>query len=155
MRAMILAAALTLTALPALAQAPVLYASPADASAVKAKAQALPTMVPQPLVVSAPYSANLEWRTAPTPAMIHETEDEFVSVTEGSGTMILGGKLKDQTRRNATNLAGSGIEGGTSHPLVPGTYLFIPAGMPHYFATIGAAGLADVSLHVPHIAAKP
>jgi mannose-6-phosphate isomerase-like protein (cupin superfamily) len=155
MRIAILAAAITLIALPALAQAPVLYASPDDVVAAKAKALPLSTMTPQTLVAVAPYAANLEWRAAPTPANVHETEDEFITVTEGTGTIIVGGTLKGQTRKNATNLLGTSIEGGKSYPLVKGTYFFLPAGTPHQFTVIGAQGLSDVALHVPHIAATP
>src|ERR1700742_725863 len=103
MRIPFLAALLVAACLPALAQtpaAPKLYASPADVAAAMAKGKAAETMTPQLLVSVPPYRAVLEYRAKPTPASVHEKEDEFVSVVAGSGTMLIGGTLKDQTRRN-------------------------------------------------------
>ena len=155
MRILFLAAALSVLTLPAFAQqttAPVPYASPADVAAAEAKARSLPSMVPQPLVSTPPYRAVIEWRGKPTPASIHETDDELISVVGGSGLIIVGGALKDQTRRNPTNLSGTGIEGGKSYDLVKGAWLMIPAGTAHYFAGMGSEGLTIMSLHMPHVA---
>jgi mannose-6-phosphate isomerase-like protein (cupin superfamily) len=147
------AAALFALALPAFAQAPAtanLHASPADVAAALAKAKAAATMKPQALVSVPPYRVMLEYRTKPTPASIHEKEDELINVIGGSGTIVLGGTLKDQTRRNATNLSGSGIAGGKTYPLTKGSYYFVPAGMAHYFASMGPQGLTLATLHLPH-----
>lgn len=151
MRLMILAAAFSLASLPALAQdaASVLYAAPADVAAAQAKGRSLPAMAPQPLVSTPSFHAVIEWRGQPTPASIHETEDELINVVDGSGTMIVGGALKDQSRRNPTNLSGTGIEGGKSYALVKGAWLMIPAGTAHYFASMGGDGLTIMSLHLP------
>ncbi len=148
------AAALAALSFPALAQtaAPNLYISPADVAAAEARAKALPTMTAQPLVSVPPYRAVLEFRAKPTPASVHEKEDELISVVAGSATMIVGGTLKDQTRRNETNLSGSGIDGGKTYAIEKGSFLFIPAGTAHYFAAMGPDGLTIMSLHVPHVA---
>ena len=71
------------------------------------------------------------------------------STGDGSGTIVIGGTLKDQTRRNPTNLSGSGIEGGQTFQVSKGSYFLIPAGTPHYFASMGPEGLTIVGLHVP------
>jgi len=144
-------AAMTLPAPAQMAPAPNLYMSPADVAAALAKGKAAATMTPQQLVSVPPYRAVLEYRANPTPASIHEKEDELISIVAGSGTMIIGGTLKDQTRRNDTNLAGSGIEGGKTYSVEKGAFLFIPAGTAHYFASMGPDGLTIMSLHVPHI----
>jgi mannose-6-phosphate isomerase-like protein (cupin superfamily) len=151
MRIAFLAAAFCALALPAFAQGgDMLYASPADVAAALAKGNAAATMTPQLLVSSGSYRGLLEHRKTPTPASVHEKDDEFIAVVGGSGTMIIGGTLKDQTRRNETNLSGSGIEGGKSYAVTTGSYLLIPAGVAHYFANMSADGLTIVSLHVPH-----
>lgn len=140
-------------AAPALGQTPapaILYAAPADVAAAEAKGKAAATMTPQPLVSGAGYRAVVEFRKASTPASVHEKDDEFVEVIGGSGTMIVGGSLKEQTRRNEANLSGTGIDGGKPYALQKGSYLFIPAGVAHYFASMGADGLTIISLHVPH-----
>jgi mannose-6-phosphate isomerase-like protein (cupin superfamily) len=154
MRILFVAATLSLLALPAFAQAaaPVPYASPVDVAAAEAKARSLPIMTPQPLVNTPPYGAVIEWRGKPTPASVHEKDDELVNIVGGSGTMIVGGALKDQTRRNPTNLSGTGIEGGKTYELIKGTWLMIPAGTAHYFASMGSDGLTIMSMHMPHIA---
>lgn len=158
MRIAVLAiAALSALASSALAQsaaAPNLFASPADVAAAEVKGKAAATMSPQPLVSVPPYRAVLEFRKASTPASVHEKDDEFIDVVGGSGTMIIGGTLKEQSRRNPANLSGTGIEGGKSYKVAKGSYLFIPAGTAHYFAEMGADGLTIVSLHVPHQAGK-
>lgn len=152
MRKLILLAAFIATpalAQPAAPQAPILYASPADVAAALARGKAAATMTPQVLVSVPGSRALLEYRAKPTPASVHENDDELVFVSEGSGTIVLGGTLKDQTRRNATNLSGSGIDGGQTYKMEKGAWFYIPAGMPHYFASQGPAGVAIVSLHVP------
>ena len=140
-------------ALPAAAQtasAPAkLYAAPQEYDAAVAAGRAAATMTPHMLVANGPYRAQVEHRNKPTPASLHEATDEFVSVTDGSGTIVIGGTLKDQTRRNPTNLSGSGIEGGQTFQVSKGSYFLIPAGTPHYFASMGPEGLTIVGLHVP------
>ena len=106
-------------------------------------------MTPQLMVSNGNYRAQVEHRNKPTPASLHEATDELVSVTDGTGTIIIGGKLKDETRRNATNLSGSGIEGGTPYQVARGSFFLIPAGTPHYFASMGPEGLTIVGMHVP------
>lgn len=140
---------------PAAAVAPdILFASPAEVKAAIAKAKATraegqPMAPPQPLVRGGGYRALVEYRVAPTPASIHDTDSELFVVLEGSGTLILGGQLQDAQHTNPTNQRGSGIAGGTAHALAPGDWLFAPAGTPHYFSQIGPEGLSVVTLHVP------
>ncbi|MGZ3281004.1 MAG: hypothetical protein ACXU8V_23070, partial [Caulobacteraceae bacterium] len=105
-----LAAALVLTAFPALAQAPAApemktFASSADVQALIANARKIhkaePTIA-QPILSLAPYRASLEYRTATGPAAVHEKEAELFYVIDGSGTLTTGGKLKDEKRQNPT-----------------------------------------------------
>ena len=156
--AAVAASALTLPVLVQAAAAPappappptILYASPADYAAAIAKAKSLPTMEPQFVVATGGYSARIEFRKAPTPASLHEKDDEFLEVVEGSGTIVVGGALKNQVRRDAANLSGSGIDGGQTYTVTKGHYFFFPAGVPHYFATQGPEGLTILTFHVPH-----
>lgn len=154
------AAAFAIITTPALAQTAAapskLYASPQEYDAAVAAGRKAATMTPQLLVSNGPYRVQVEHRDKPTPASLHEATDELVSVTGGTGTIIIGGTLKDEARRNATNLSGSGIEGGTPYTVAKGSFFLIPAGTAHYFASMGPEGLTIVSLHVPKAAApKP
>ncbi len=48
-------------------------------------------------------------------------------------------------------MTGTGINGGRSYALVKGSYVFIPAGMPHYFASIDKEGLVITSIYIPAV----
>src|SRR5690242_20609272 len=68
----------------------------------------------QAILQLAPYSANMEYRSAvPQAAAVHDKEAEMFYVIDGSGTLVTGGTLTGGTR-NGDNLTGTAIEGGTS-----------------------------------------
>jgi mannose-6-phosphate isomerase-like protein (cupin superfamily) len=151
-----LAAAIVLTAAPALAQAPAAppmktFTSSAEVQQLIAHARQIhkdqPTII-QPLLSLAPYRANLEYRTATGPAAVHEKEAELFYVIEGSGTLTTGGRLKDEKRQNPANLQGSGIDGGQSRTVSKGDLLIVPQGEPHQYSDIKGE-LILMSLHVP------
>jgi mannose-6-phosphate isomerase-like protein (cupin superfamily) len=104
----------------------------------------------QPLLRLAPYSVNLEYRVEgiDTPATVHEKEAELISVVEGAGTLTIGGKLVGEKRTNATNLSGTGVEGGTPRRIAKGDYIFVPENTPHAF-TKTQGRLIIMSVHVP------
>src|SRR5215467_10846860 len=129
MRPQVLCTSLILVPVFALAQqsaappAPKLFAGSADVVAMMAKAKAerkpdQPNFV-LPIVQLAPYNANLEYRSAGVnaPASVHEREAEMFYVVDGSGTLVTGGKLREEKRTNAENLTGTGIDGGTPRRL--------------------------------------
>jgi mannose-6-phosphate isomerase-like protein (cupin superfamily) len=139
------------TGLPAHAQAQPnqVYASPDDVAAAITRAKAAKTLKAEVVVAVSPFHVAVEYRANPTPASLHEKNNELISVLEGSGTMIIGGRLRDEKRRDDANLNGSGIDGGTSYALVKGSYLFVPAGTAHYFAVIGKDGLTITTTYIP------
>src|SRR5712691_11901567 len=65
------------------------------ANAKKARKADQPTFT-QPILRFAPYTASLEYRAAVGPAAIHEKEAEMFYVIDGSGTLMLGGKLANE-----------------------------------------------------------
>lgn len=152
----IAAAALVLLGAPALAQAPAApdlktYASSADVQALIAKARKEHTNQPtvaETILSLAPYRIALEYRTAVGPAAVHEKEAELFYVIEGTATFTTGGKLKEEKRTNATNLTGSGIEGGQSRTVAKGDFYIVPEGSPHQYTDIKGE-LILMSLHVP------
>ena len=152
MRTLTFSVVLSTMTLPAQAQTlqePVLYASPADVTAAAARSKAAATLSAQVLVALPPLRVVVEHRGKPTPASVHEKNNELINILSGSGTLIMGGTLNDEKRRDATNLTGTGINGGRSYALVKGSYVFIPAGMPHYFASIDKEGLVITSIYIP------
>jgi mannose-6-phosphate isomerase-like protein (cupin superfamily) len=161
MRAFVPALAFVLTAVSAFAQAPAaptdpkLFAASADVAALIANAKKerkpdQPNFV-QPILRLAPYNANLEYRVAGVnaPASVHEKEAEMFFVVEGSGTLVTGGKLKEERRTNPENLSGSGIDGGTRKRVAKGDFVMVPEGVPHWFGEIDGA-LVLMSIHLPH-----
>ena len=152
MRTLFLMVGLIVMALPVNAQTPagpVLYASPDDVAAAVARSKAAASLSAEVLVSLPPLRIAAEYRGKPTPASVHEKNNELVNGISGSGTMIVGGALKDEKRRDAANLTGTGIDGGRSYELLTGSYLFIPAGTPHYFASIGKDGLVITTIYIP------
>src|ERR1700722_18532426 len=106
------------------------FTSAADVEAMIAKAKKerkpdQPNFI-QPLLRLAPYAVNLEYRVEgiDTPATVHEKEAELIQVIEGEGTLTIGGKLVGEKRTNASNLSGTGVEGGTPRRISQGDYIF-------------------------------
>jgi mannose-6-phosphate isomerase-like protein (cupin superfamily) len=102
----------------------------------------------QPILSLAPYTANLEYRKLVGPAAVHEKEAEMFYVVAGSGTLVTGGKLKEERRTNPENLTGTGIDGGDSRPVSQGDFFIVPQNTPHWFSTING-NLVLMSFHVP------
>lgn len=134
-------------------QPPKEFASAADVQAMIAKAkndrkdgQAI---VNQNILRLAPYQANLEYRASVGPASVHETEAEMFYVVDGTATMVTGGKLVGETRTNAENLSGTGIEGGNSRAVAKGDFIMVPEKTAHWFSKIDGV-LVLMSIHLPH-----
>ncbi len=72
-------------------------------------------IVAEPILLLAPYKAQLEYRPGTAPAALHEHDAELMVVLEGTGNIVTDGKLVDEKRVNANNLSGSSIAGGVSH----------------------------------------
>jgi mannose-6-phosphate isomerase-like protein (cupin superfamily) len=131
------------------------YSSASDVAALQAKAKS-ERKDNQPLVVEhilqlPPYNANLEYRVAAAPASIHEREAEFFYVIDGSATLITGGKLVNESRTNADNLTGTGIEGGTSRKVAKGDFFVVPENVPHWISSVDGS-VTLMSLHAPRTA---
>ena len=138
------------------AQAPKLYASAADVTAMMAKAKSTrkpdQANLSQPIVSAAPYSANLEYRVGSNQnASVHEREAEMFYVVDGAATLVTGGKLKDERRTNPENLSGTGIDGGQRQRIAKGDFAMVPENTPHWFDQIEGT-LVLMSIHLPHSA---
>jgi mannose-6-phosphate isomerase-like protein (cupin superfamily) len=128
------------------------YVSAADVTALIAKAKADrkdQPLIAQSLIQLAPYNVSLEYRASVGNAAVHETEAELFYVVDGSATLVTGGKLTKETRTNAENLTGAGIEGGTSRRVAKGDFIMVPEGTPHWFSAIDGT-VVLMSLHLPH-----
>jgi mannose-6-phosphate isomerase-like protein (cupin superfamily) len=147
-----------LVSLPGWAEAPAApvveprtFVSAADIAALVAKAEAAHAAAPMtgsPLVQLAPYSANFEYRTGVGPAATHEKEAELFVVLDGAGSIVIGGKLVGETRRNAENLSGTSIEGGAVQKVAKGDVFIVPENTAHWFNAIDGR-LVLMTFHVP------
>jgi mannose-6-phosphate isomerase-like protein (cupin superfamily) len=127
--------------------------SSAEVAALIAKAKAErkdnQPIVAQSLLQLAPYNVSLEYRASVGNAAVHETEAELFYVIDGSATLVTGGKLTNESRTNAENLTGSGIEGGQSRRVAKGDFVMVPERTPHWFSAIDGT-VVLMSLHLPH-----
>src|SRR5262245_9740391 len=117
----------------------------ASAKSTRKPEQAL---MAQSMIRLSPYNVSLEYRAAVANAAVHETEAELFFVIDGSAMLVTGGKLKNESRTNDTNLSGSGIEGGVSRHVAKGDFIMVPEGMPHLFSAIDGT-IVLMSLHLP------
>ena len=164
MRAVVAGLTLLLVSSAALAQQPAAspaaartMVSAADVAALMAKAKVDrkdgQALLAQSMIRLDPYNVSLEYRAAVANAAVHETEAELFYVIDGSATLVTGGKLRNETRTNAANLSGSGIDGGQSRHVAKGDFIMVPEGQPHWFSAIDGT-VVLMSLHLPH-APKP
>jgi mannose-6-phosphate isomerase-like protein (cupin superfamily) len=128
------------------------FASSSDVASLIVKARSDrregQAIVIEPILALAPYKANLEYRAGVGPAAIHEKEAELFYVIDGSGTLLTGGKLIGETRVNAENIGGTGIEGGTATRVAKGDFFIVPQNTAHWFDSIDGT-LIVMSLHLP------
>lgn len=67
---------------------------------------------------------------------IHEHDTDILWVTEGSATLITGGKAIGVTTKSPGEMLGEKIEGGTTRKVTKGDLIVIPAGIPHWFSAV-------------------
>lgn len=104
----------------------------------------------EPILLLAPYKAQLEYRPGHAPAAVHTEDAELMVVLQGAGDIITGGKLVDGKQVNAYNLSGPSIAGGQDHNVVKGDMILIPPNTPHQVAPSGGAPIVLMTMHVPY-----
>ena len=77
---------------------------------------------------------NLIHRTVPQNAIIHATGWEVHHITDGTGTVVTGGRVVRSTRADGERVAK--IEDGSSRVVTAGDVVIIPAGTPHWYSDI-------------------
>ncbi|MBB5687749.1 cupin domain-containing protein [Sphingobium boeckii] len=100
-----------------------------------------------------PFVLSIEYRNIPAPDYtIHQTEYELFVVLEGSGSMRIGGELKDPFRYRRTNLASKVIVGGEERKISKGDVLMISPKTAHGVSQSDGK-LVLLALHMPPPAA--
>ncbi len=95
------------------------------------------TFMWQPTLKDGPRISAVEIWKAPGRPAVHVEQAEYITVLQGSGTLVTGGHLKNPHQTGAGQLDGDEIEGGTTRQLVAGDVVLIPAGTPHWFGIPG------------------
>ena len=140
------------------AQESKIFCSSADVAALVAKAKNErkedQAIVVERILQLAPYKANLEYRASIGRAAIHEKEAELIYVIAGSGKIVIGGTLVNETHSNPTNLSGTAIDGGTSRNISKGDFIIVPENTAHWISKINGK-LVLMSLHIPRPLSTP
>jgi len=107
-------------------------------------------LVTQPRLLNMPpYRVQLEYRPGTAPATVHEIDAELMFIVQGTGAIVTGGKVVDEKRTNATNLAGPSITGGQSRDISPGDVILIPENVPHQVIPASGQEVVIISFHMP------
>jgi mannose-6-phosphate isomerase-like protein (cupin superfamily) len=104
----------------------------------------------EPILLLAPYRAQLEYRPGSGAAALHEKDAELMVVLDGTGNIITGGKMVDEKRVNANNLTAPSIADGVTRAVVKGDMILIPANTPHQVIATGGAPIVLMTLHMPY-----
>ena len=79
-------------------------------------------------------SAFVLYRNGPSMGEIHDTLADFIVIREGTGAILVGGKLVNGKHTAPGEQRADSIEGGTTYQVAPGGYvLYVPANTPHQF----------------------
>ena len=124
------------------------YVSAADVAAAVAKLGKNP-LEAAPILKMGPYTVNIEHRLAAPAqqAAVHDKDAELFYITDGSATLVTGGKLVEGVR-TGDNLRGKAIDGGTAQKMSKGDFMMVPPGVPHWFTNIQGA-ITEMSIHLP------
>jgi len=77
------------------------------------------------------YQIYVTTRDKDGQAEIHDSWNDNIFLQEGEASFVLGGVAVDAKEREPGEKRGPSISGGKTTVMLPGDYLFVPAGIPH------------------------
>ena len=89
-----------------------------------------------PLVTASDVLVSGSHRDKPGQVEVHDKEMDVLYITDGSATFVTGGKIVGAKMSRPEQWLGTDITGGTTHKLVKGDVIVVPAGMPHWFKEV-------------------
>jgi|SoiMethySBSTD1v2_1073268.scaffolds.fasta_scaffold3381854_1 mannose-6-phosphate isomerase-like protein (cupin superfamily) len=89
-----------------------------------------------PLVTASDVLVSGSHRDKPGQVEVHDKEMDVIYVTDGTATFVTGGKIVGAKNTRPDQWLGTDITGGTTHKLVKGDVIVVPAGMPHWFKEV-------------------
>jgi len=81
-------------------------------------------------------------------AELHDTMADYFIVRSGRGSLVVGGVMQSPRQVGPGEFAAASIAGGTTHPLLPGDVVFIPAKQPHHVLVDKGASLTYMIIKV-------
>ena len=89
-----------------------------------------------PWMVNTSYKIQAGRRLVAGKVEIHEHDTDILWVTEGSATLITGGKAVNVTTKSPGEFGADSIEGGVTRKVTKGDIIVIPQGIPHWFSAV-------------------
>jgi mannose-6-phosphate isomerase-like protein (cupin superfamily) len=88
------------------------------------------------LLANSSYRVQIGRRVMTGEAEVHASDTDIFFVTEGTATIMTGGKPVDPKTTGVGEIRAPKTEGGTARKLVKGDVLIVPAGVPHWFSEV-------------------
>ena len=82
------------------------------------------------------HAAILLRRTAPGKAEVHEHQADVWYVIDGGCVFVTGGTVVGGVQTSPGEIRGSGISGGDERQIAKGSFIRVPAGVPHWVKKI-------------------
>jgi mannose-6-phosphate isomerase-like protein (cupin superfamily) len=89
-----------------------------------------------PLLTNSSYRVQAGRRVMPGEAEVHASDTDIFFVTEGTATIMTGGKPVEPRATGTGEIRAPKTEGGVARRLVKGDVLIVPAGVPHWFSEV-------------------
>lgn len=102
-----------------------------NAKVESAFAKGMPMLVNSSFKIQAGRRVN-----APGQVEVHEHDTDIFYVTEGTATIVTGGRTEGGKSTAAGEVRGDTITGGTTRRLAKGDVIVIPNGVPHWFTEV-------------------
>ena len=77
------------------------------------------------------YNVNMRRIRGGETALMHPRTTDVYVIREGSGTLVTGGEIVDESGAPVDGQRGAAIRGGEERVIGAGDLIFIPAGVPH------------------------
>ncbi|MEE2791040.1 MAG: hypothetical protein VX453_05350 [Acidobacteriota bacterium] len=77
------------------------------------------------------FNVNIRRLKNAESALMHPRTTDVYVIREGSGTLVTGGQIVDESGNPIDGQRGAAIRGGTERRIGAGDLVFIPAGVPH------------------------
>ena len=77
------------------------------------------------------FNVNIRRLKNAESALMHPRTTDVYVIREGSGTLVTGGQIVDESGNPVDGQRGAAIRGGTERRIGAGDLVFIPAGVPH------------------------